>query len=309
MNTPNKIAGRPVVLTIAGLDPSGGAGVIADIRTIAAFDCLCTAAITSLTFQNNEQVWGAEHVSPATLRAQVMAVVQQQPVSAVKTGMLPTRELVSETARLVREASLPAPVIDPVMRSTSGYSLVDAGTLEAMVAELLPLARIITPNIPEAEHLTGMRIIDEADMRLAAGAIRGLGARAVLIKGGHLPKSRPVTDNKSSSSLGPRATRPPDPKRPDQVKPTTVVQPVIDSIKEAGGTPAVPVREAIDVLDDDGEVTVFREPWIAGVNVRGTGCTLSAAIAAGLAKKLDLQVAVAEARDFVRLAISRANSR
>jgi hydroxymethylpyrimidine kinase/phosphomethylpyrimidine kinase len=259
MNEFKKIAGRPVVLAIAGLDPSGGAGVIADIRAIAAFDCLCSAAITSLTFQNNQHVWGAEHVSPATLRSQVMAVVQQQPVSAVKTGMLPTRELVTETARLVREASLPSPVIDPVMRSTSGYSLVDAGALEALLAELLPLARVITPNIPEAEHLTGMRIIDEADMRLAAGAIRQLGARAVLIKGGHLSESEQVT-------------------------------------------------EAIDLLDDDGEITVFRGRWIEGINVRGTGCMLSAAIAAGLAKGLDLDVAVAEARDFVRLAISRANN-
>jgi len=249
-----------VVLTIAGLDPSGGAGVIADIQAIAAFDCLASAAITSLTFQNNEKLWGAEHVSPATLRAQIAAAVGQHKVAAVKTGMLPTQELVSETARLVREASLPAPVIDPVMRSTSGFSLIEEGALETLLTELLPLARVITPNIPEAEQLAGMRIINEADMRLAAGAIRELGARAILIKGGHLSKSEPV-------------------------------------------------REAIDILDDDGEVTVFRGPWIEGVNVRGTGCMLSAAIAAGLAKKLDLQVAVAEARDFVRVAISRANSR
>jgi hydroxymethylpyrimidine kinase/phosphomethylpyrimidine kinase len=177
----------------------------------------------------------------------------------VKTGMLPTRELVSETARLVREASLPAPVIDPVIRSTSGFALIEAGAMETLLAELLPLARVITPNIPEAEQLTGMRIINEADMRLAAGAIRNLGARAVLIKGGHL----------SESEL---------------------------------------VREAIDLLDDDGEVTVFRGPWIEGGNVRGTGCLLSAAIAAGLAQGLALEVAVAGARDFVRLAISRANN-
>ena len=259
MNELKKIAGRPVVLTIAGLDPSGGAGVIADVRAIAAFDCLASAAITSLTFQNDEKVWGAEHVSPATLRAQIAAAVGQRTVSAVKTGMLPTRELVSETARLVREASLPAPVIDPVIRSTSGFALIEAGAMETLLAELLPLARVITPNIPEAEQLTGMRIINEADMRLAAGAIRNLGARAVLIKGGHL----------SESEL---------------------------------------VREAIDLLDDDGEVTVFRGPWIEGGNVRGTGCLLSAAIAAGLAQGLDLEVAVAGARDFVRLAISRANN-
>jgi hydroxymethylpyrimidine kinase/phosphomethylpyrimidine kinase len=258
MNEFKKIAGKPVVLTIAGLDPSGGAGVIADIRAIAAFDCLSSAAITSLTFQNDEKVWGAEHVSATTLRAQIAAVVGQRKVAAVKTGMLPTRELVTETARFVQEASLPAPVIDPVIRSTSGFALIAEGALETLIEELLPLARVITPNIPEAEQLTGRRIINEADMRIAAGAIRELGARAVLIKGGHLPEGQAGT-------------------------------------------------EAIDLLDDDGEVTVFRGPWIEGANVRGTGCLLSAAIAAALAKELDLQVAVAQARDFVRLAISRAN--
>jgi len=143
-------------------------------------------ALTALTFQNDSELLGAEHFSAATLSAQVLSIIRQHPVSAVKTGMLPTRELVVEAARLFRETSLPAPVIDPVMRASSGYALVQDDAIEALVEELLPLARLITPNLPEAEFLTGLRIVDEAGMRRAAAALRARGAGAVLIKGGHL---------------------------------------------------------------------------------------------------------------------------
>ena len=176
----------PVALTIAGLDPSGGAGVIADVGTFSAFACLPTAAITSLTFQSASQVFGAEHLSAATVRGQVVAIVADHKVAGAKTGMLPTREIVRAVARLFRETDLPAPVVDPVIRSTSGYPLIEEDALETLLAELLPLARVITPNIPEAERITGVRIVDEAGMRQAAAAIRELGARAVLVKGGHL---------------------------------------------------------------------------------------------------------------------------
>lgn len=262
MSQPEKIA-----LTIAGLDPSGGAGVIADIRTFASLGCLSTAAITSLTFQNDREVWGAEHVSPETLRAQVMSVVREHAVAGAKTGMLPTPEIVCAVARLFRETDLPAPVVDPVMRSTSGYALIEEGALETLLAELLPLARIITPNIPEAERITGLRIANEAEMRQAAAAIRELGARAVLVKGGHL-------------------------KRPEA-----------DGGGQEAGEPAT-TDEAIDVLDDQGSVTVFRGVWIDAGNVRGTGCMLSAAIAACLAKGMRLENSVAEAKRFVSETIS-----
>jgi hydroxymethylpyrimidine/phosphomethylpyrimidine kinase len=178
----------PVALAIAGLDPSGGAGVIADVKTFTAFGCFAAAAITSLTFQNTVGVSGAAHQSVETLRAQVLPIVEDFTVAAVKTGMLPTRELIAEVARLVRETALrdAALVVDPVVRSTSGYDLIGDDALEALKRELLPLARVATPNVPEAERITGLRIVDEEGMRRAARAMCEMGARAVLVKGGHL---------------------------------------------------------------------------------------------------------------------------
>src|SRR2546423_13035558 len=111
----------PVVLTVAGLDPSGGAGVIADVKTFTAFGCFAVAAVTSLTFQNTSGVYGAAHQTAESVRAQVLPVVEDFKVAGAKTGMLPTREIISEVARLFRETSLPAPVVDPPVRSTSGY--------------------------------------------------------------------------------------------------------------------------------------------------------------------------------------------
>jgi len=183
---------RPMVLTIAGLDPSGGAGIVADIKTIAAFGCFPAAAITSITFQNAQRVFGAEHQSAAVLRAQVEPIVAEvnvggrtKKIAAAKTGMLPTAEIVREVVRLFREEDLPAPVVDPVMISTSGHDLIGDEAFQILKSELLPLARLVTPNIPEAERLAGFRINSEADMRRAAEAIRNLGAPAVLVKGGH----------------------------------------------------------------------------------------------------------------------------
>jgi hydroxymethylpyrimidine/phosphomethylpyrimidine kinase len=176
----------PVALTIAGFDPSGGAGVVADIKTFTAFGCFATAAITSLTFQNTMGVFGAVHQSAETVRAQVMPVLEDFRVACVKTGMLPTREVIAEVARLLQETNLPAPVVDPVVRSTSGYDLIDDEALATLVSELMPLARVVTPNIPEAERITGLRIEDEDAMLRAARMMREMGARAVLVKGGHL---------------------------------------------------------------------------------------------------------------------------
>ena len=176
---------RPVVLTIAGLDPSGGAGIVADIKTIAALGCFPAAALTSITFQNTVGVFGAEHQSAITLRAQVEPIVRDVTVAAAKTGMLPTAQIVTEVARLFAEESLPAPVVDPVVVATSGDVLIDDEAFEILKTKLFPLARIVTPNIPEAEKLSGISIHNEADMRRAAESIRALGACAVLVKGGH----------------------------------------------------------------------------------------------------------------------------
>jgi hydroxymethylpyrimidine/phosphomethylpyrimidine kinase len=259
-------ADRPLVaLTIAGFDPSGGAGIIADIKTFTAFGCFATAAVTSLTFQNTTGVFGAVHQRAADVRAQVMPVVEDFRVACVKTGMLPTREVIAEVARLFRETDLPAPVVDPVVRSTSGYDLITDEALKALTSELLPLARVLTPNIPEAERITGLLITGEEGMRHAARLMREMGARAVLVKGGHL---------KSNADCGLR---------------------IADCLPSA-----------LDVLDDEGRVTLFRGEWIETTSTHGTGCTLAAAIAACLGRGLSLEEAVGTAKRFVADAIRRA---
>ncbi|MDT7541407.1 MAG: hydroxymethylpyrimidine/phosphomethylpyrimidine kinase [Acidobacteriota bacterium] len=245
----------PVALSIAGLDPSGGAGVIADVKTFAAFGCFACAAVTSITFQNTTGVFGTSHQSADIVRAQVLPVVEDFRVAAWKTGMLPTREVIAEVARLARETQLSdAPlVVDPVVRSTSGYDLIDDDALDALKRELLPLARVVTPNVPEAERITGLKIVDGEGMLRAAAAMRGMGARAVLVKGGHLA-----------------------------------------------------CGEAVDVLDEGGEVTYYSAPRIETTSTHGTGCTLAAGIVACLARGFSLNDAVASAKRFVTVAIRRA---
>ncbi len=241
----------PVALTIAGLDPSGGAGVVADVKTFTAFGCFAAVAVTSLTFQNTKGVFGAAHQTADTVRAQVLAVVEEFRVACAKTGMLPTREVIREVARLFRETALPAPVVDPVVRSTSGYDLITDDALACLIEELMPLARLLTPNIPEAERITGLSVTDEEGMRRAAARLREMGARAVLVKGGHLK------------------------------------------------------GDALDILDDEGRVSVFRGERIATTSTHGTGCTLSAAIAACLGRGASLTDAVAAAKRFVTEAIRK----
>lgn len=256
----------PVALTIAGFDPSGGAGVIADIKTFTAFGCFATAAVTSLTFQNTLGVFGAAHQLAEAVRAQVLPVVEDFHIACAKTGMLPTREVIAEVAQLFREAELPSPVVDPVVRSTSGYDLIDDAALASLITELMPLARVVTPNIPEAERITGLRIMDEEGMRIAAGRMREMGARAVLIKGGHLEEQKAEgRRQKAESGLF-----------------------------------------ALDLLDDGGRVSVFRGERIETDATHGTGCTLAAAIAACLGRGLNLEEAVGAAKRFVTDAIRHA---
>lgn len=261
----------PIALTIAGLDPSGGAGIIADIRTFAAFGCFGTAAVTSLTFQNTTGVFGAVHQTASTVRAQVTPIMEDFTVSCAKTGMLATREIIAEVARLFR-TDLPAPVVDPVMRATSGDDLIDDDAVSCLVSELFPLARLVTPNIPEAERLTGLLIRDEQTMQLAASQIRQMGARAVLVKGGHLAGQAAGGTRQEAGGRG----------------------------QEAGAR-----LEAIDVLDNEGRITILRDDLIAGGEIHGSGCTLSAAIAAGLGNGLTLEDSVQSAKRFVTEAIRR----
>lgn len=251
----------PVVLTIAGFDPSGGAGIIADVKTIVQFGCRPAAAITSLTFQNADGFFGATHESVKSLRAQIVPTIEENVPSAVKIGMLPTAGLVSEVAQLILEKRLPPPVVDPVLKSSSGYKLMEPDAIEAFTRELLPLLRLLTPNIPEAEALTGTTVANEEAMRDAAAKLREMGARAVLIKGGHARQKSALKSQKSEERL------------------------------------------AVDVLNDDGEVTVFRGEWIDAPPVRGTGCMMSSAIAACLAQRITLPESVRLAKRFVADAI------
>lgn len=180
----------PVCLTIAGLDPSGGAGIIADIRTFTRFGCFATAAVSSVTFQNTQGVFGSVHQTADSVRRQVEPIIEDYEVAAVKTGMLPTREIIEETARLIEANGLSNLVVDPVVRATSGFDLIDDAALRAVIERLFPLAMVVTPNIPEAERIAQMRIESEQDIRSAAGIIQSAGVRNVLIKGGHLNAAR-----------------------------------------------------------------------------------------------------------------------
>ena len=175
-----------IALTIAGVDPSGGAGTIADIKTFAAFGVFPTAAIASITYQNTQGVFGAEHQSADSVRKQIIPILDDYEVSAVKTGMLPTREVIETVAAIIAERQLKNIVVDPVVRSTSGFDLIDDAALRSLIEKLFPLADLITPNIPEAERISGVAIESESDIHDAASVMRELGAKNVLIKGGHL---------------------------------------------------------------------------------------------------------------------------
>jgi hydroxymethylpyrimidine/phosphomethylpyrimidine kinase len=242
------------VLSIAGFDPSGGAGALADIKTFAAMGCFGTAAVTSLTFQNTVAVYGAAHQTAEVLRSQIESVIDDFEVAAVKIGMTPTRELIEAVAEIVEKKRLPNVVVDTVIRSTSGYDLIDEDAVGSLIEQLLPLADVITPNMAEAERLTGLEAQDLDGMKRAARRIHEMSAapksrrmarRAVLVKGGHM------------------------------------------------------ADEATDVLFDGGDFHIFRAPKIETRETRGTGCTLSSAIAALLARGCDVPEAVARAKQYL----------
>lgn len=177
----------PICMTIAGLDPSGGAGVLADVRTFAAFGCYPAAAISSLTFQNTTGVFGVSNQSRETLGQQIRPVFDDLDVAAVKTGMLPTAETIEVTASMLIEYSIKRLVVDPVVRSTSGFDLIDDAALKVLIEKLFPLAMIVTPNLQEAERITGTQLKSFDDIKKAADIMLGFGTKSVLIKGGHLP--------------------------------------------------------------------------------------------------------------------------
>lgn len=194
IHTPQSAFSPLTILSIAGFDPSGGAGTLADTRTFAAFGCFGTAAITSLTFQNTLAVYGAQHQSPEVVRSQIEPILSDFAIAAVKTGMLPTRAIIELTAEIIERHQLRNIVVDPVIRSTSGYDLIDDEATAALSERLLPLANIITPNMAEAERLTGLEVKNVEEMKRAARHIyetassvsSAIRHQAVLVKGGHL---------------------------------------------------------------------------------------------------------------------------
>lgn len=174
------------VLVIAGFDPSGGAGVLADVKAVAAMGCYGAAAVTSLTFQNTKGVFGAAHQSAETLTAQLAPIFDDLGVDATKTGMLPTSETIEATAAALEAHAHGPLVVDPVVRSTSGFDLVDDAALDALVTRLFPAAALVTPNVVEAERITGRPVTSHAEMVRAARDMVRMGAAAALVTGGHL---------------------------------------------------------------------------------------------------------------------------
>lgn len=172
-------------LTIAGSDSSGGAGIQADIKTMSALGVYAESVITALTAQNTTGVQGVAATEPEFILLQMESVFSDIRPDAVKIGMLPTAEAVRAVARGLQRFEAQNVVLDPVMVATSGAALSGASAVEALL-ELLPQATVVTPNIPEAEVLSGVRIAAKEDMLAAAYAIQKKGAQAVLVKGGHL---------------------------------------------------------------------------------------------------------------------------
>lgn len=186
---------RPVcALTIAGSDSGGGAGIQADLKTFAAHRVHGLSAIAALTAQHTRGVTAVHVPDIGFLRAQIDACFDDFNIGAVKLGMLANAQVIDAVADALAHYRPAHVVLDPVMVATSGARLLEASALDAMRGRLIPLATLITPNLPEAELLIGHEIADAAAMHAAVEALRGLGARAVLLKGGHLPGDGDVVD-------------------------------------------------------------------------------------------------------------------
>ncbi len=242
----------PRVLTIAGSDSGGGAGIEADLKTFTILQTFGMAAVTSVTAQNTEGVFGVHDVPPEMVAKQIDVVARDVGLDAVKSGMLSNAAIIDAVAAALARHDNPNYVLDPVMVSETGHALLQREAVDTMKTKLFPLARLVTPNAAEAEILCGVSVEDEDAMRRAAEAIHGLGAHAVLVKGGHVN--------------GPQAT---------------------------------------DILFDGSEFTPVAAPRIDTRNTHGTGCTYSAAIAALLARGVDLAEAVREAKRYLTEAIRR----
>jgi hydroxymethylpyrimidine/phosphomethylpyrimidine kinase len=239
-----------VALTIAGSDSGGGAGVQADLKTFAAFGVFGTTVITALTAQNTFGVRAVAEVSPAFVRAQLDAIREDFAVSSAKTGMLARRPIIAAVATHLHDRPLRNLIVDPVMVAASGDVLLAPDAVAAMRDLMLPLAALLTPNLREAEILTGAVINDLPGMHRAARTILEMGPQAVLVKGGRL-----------------------------------------------GG------ETSVDVLCRGSAIREFSAPRVAVSRAHGTGCTLSAAIAAAMALGMQLEDAIDAAKRYVTRAL------
>jgi hydroxymethylpyrimidine/phosphomethylpyrimidine kinase len=182
-------SGPPVVLSIAGFDPSSGAGVTADIKTLSAHGCFGIACITALTVQSTASVRKVEPVAGRLVTETLRELSSDFKIAAVRIGMLGSAELVEVVGIFLKSNKLKHVVLDPIIRSSSGAPLLDAKGVDSLVKSLLPLAEVITPNIDEAGAMTGMKVANLADMKAAANKLHELGAKNVVITGGHLEKA------------------------------------------------------------------------------------------------------------------------
>jgi hydroxymethylpyrimidine/phosphomethylpyrimidine kinase len=239
------------VLSIAGSDSGAGAGIQADLKTLSALGCYGTTAITAITSQNTQGIYDVLIVPVSHIQSQITAILDDIGTNAVKIGMLPTAEGILAISQLLQTYNTPNIVLDTIMVSSSGRNLLDDTALQAFKQNLIPIATLITPNIPEAENLLDVKITTSTDIENALKALQQLGCDNVLLKGGH-QAGETCTDT---------------------------------------------------LLTADGTVYEFSHPRIASRNTHGTGCTLSSAIAAYLAKGESLPKACEKAGNYVHKAI------
>lgn len=239
----------PAVLTIAGSDSSGGAGIQADIKTIAAHGLFAECAITAITAQNTCGVRSIQNIGPTIVADQIDMVFEDIRPAAVKIGMVSSSAIIEKIAECLKRWEAQNIVVDPVMVATSGARLIDEDAQEALTSRLFPLATLITPNIPEAELLAGTSIKDEASQEQVARLLVQRYGCATLVKGGH-------RINEASDALACEAS-------------------------------------------DGAKTTWFTHPRVDNPNTHGTGCTLSSAIACGLAQNLPLADAVEAAKRYL----------
>ena len=267
----------PVALTIAGSDSGGGAGVQADLKTFAAFGVHGASAIACLTAQNPRRVLALEPVSPKMLRRQIEAVFEELRPLAVKTGMLFSAESIRIVADFFRNSKFKTQnsklIVDPVVISTSGARLLKPAALKVLKQQLLPLAALVTPNLAEAEVLTGKKITSLENMRSAACEIHERFGCAALVKGGHLVLVKSLNRDWLNRKT---------------------IQPFNHST----------IEPATDVFFDGKTELLLTAPFIEGIPTHGTGCTYSAAITAALALDRDLTQAVKLAKNYVTQAIA-----